>query len=74
VQVSIGIAQQIADALGVALSKIWREMEKEVAEGKASAASQILIQTQTLVSMEKLLVKSGVSRVFVGHQQKHNTF
>jgi transcriptional regulator with XRE-family HTH domain len=35
VQVSIGIAQQIADALGVALSKIWREMEKEVAEGKA---------------------------------------
>lgn len=31
VQVSIGIAQQIAEALGVPLSKIWREVEKEAA-------------------------------------------
>jgi transcriptional regulator with XRE-family HTH domain len=29
VQVSIGIAAQIADALGAPLSKIWREIEKK---------------------------------------------
>lgn len=28
VQVSIGIAAQLADALGTPLSKIWREIEK----------------------------------------------
>jgi transcriptional regulator with XRE-family HTH domain len=28
VQVSIGIAQQLADALGVPLSRIWKEVEK----------------------------------------------
>jgi transcriptional regulator with XRE-family HTH domain len=29
VQVSIGIAQQLADALGVPLSRIWKELEQE---------------------------------------------
>ncbi|MBI1346294.1 helix-turn-helix domain-containing protein [bacterium] len=29
VQVSIGIAQQLAEALGVPLSRIWRELERE---------------------------------------------
>ncbi|MBX3452679.1 MAG: helix-turn-helix transcriptional regulator [Planctomycetaceae bacterium] len=29
VQVSIGIAQQLAAALGVPLSRIWRELERE---------------------------------------------
>jgi transcriptional regulator with XRE-family HTH domain len=29
VQVSIGVAQKLADTLGVPLSKIWMEIEKE---------------------------------------------
>lgn len=31
VQVSIGIAQQLANTLGVPLSKIWQEIEQEAA-------------------------------------------
>lgn len=31
VQVSIGIAQQLADTLGVPLSELWEEIEQEVA-------------------------------------------
>ena len=34
VQVSIGIAAQLATALGVPLSKIWQEIEKQI-EGAA---------------------------------------
>ena len=29
VQVSIGIAQQLADTLGIPLSKLWEEIEEE---------------------------------------------
>lgn len=32
VQVSIAVAQQLADALGVPLSKIWKEIEKKLLE------------------------------------------
>ncbi len=31
VQVSIGIAQKLADTLGVPLSRIWRELERDAA-------------------------------------------
>ncbi len=34
VQVSIGIAQQLATALEVPLSRIWQELEHELAAGK----------------------------------------
>lgn len=30
VQISIGVAQQLADALEVPLSKIWRDIEKQL--------------------------------------------
>jgi transcriptional regulator with XRE-family HTH domain len=30
VQVSIGVAHQLAQALGVQLSKLWREIEKQL--------------------------------------------
>ena len=33
VQVSIGIAQKLADTLGVPLSKIWKEIERERESG-----------------------------------------
>jgi transcriptional regulator with XRE-family HTH domain len=33
VQVGIGVAQQLADALGVPLSKIWQEVERKMAAG-----------------------------------------
>jgi transcriptional regulator with XRE-family HTH domain len=32
VQVSIGVAQQLAEALGVPLSRIWKEIEKKLSE------------------------------------------
>ena len=34
VQVSIGVAHQLAEALGVPLSKIWREIERKLATAK----------------------------------------
>lgn len=41
VQVSIGIAQQLAVALGVPLSRIWRDLEQELPEaGKLAAKSR----------------------------------
>ncbi len=32
VQVSIGVAHQLAEALGVSLSKLWKEIEKKLSE------------------------------------------
>jgi transcriptional regulator with XRE-family HTH domain len=34
VQVSIGIAHQLAEALGAPLSQVWREVEKKLAAAK----------------------------------------
>jgi transcriptional regulator with XRE-family HTH domain len=39
VQVSIGIAQQLADALGVPLSKIWQQIERQRAKKKRNPPS-----------------------------------
>jgi transcriptional regulator with XRE-family HTH domain len=38
VQVSIGIAHQLAVALGVPLSRIWRDLEQELPEAGEPAA------------------------------------
>lgn len=37
VQVSIGVAQQLAEALGVPLSKIWQQIEKALAGERSNS-------------------------------------
>jgi transcriptional regulator with XRE-family HTH domain len=40
VQVSIGVAQQLAETLGIPLSKIWREIEKKLSKKKTDPAAE----------------------------------
>ena len=38
VQVGIGIAQKLAETLGVPLSKIWRDLEREFGAGERASS------------------------------------